>query len=102
MSSNPTRDGWDGAVYSANADHHRRHDAGFLQSISLSRADAVLDLGCGTGEFTRKLAALVPDGRVLGVDASTSQIEVALSDPPGNAEFVVARAQDLDAVLGAR
>lgn len=38
----------------------------------------VLDLGCGTGEDSRRLAALVgPDGEVVGIDASEAMIAAA-------------------------
>ena len=45
--------------------------------VSRSLRPHILDLGSGTREFTNKLAALVPQGLVLGVDASRSQIEYA-------------------------
>ena len=34
----------------------------------LSGALRVLDLGCGTGEITRRLADMYPQGQVIGVD----------------------------------
>jgi ubiquinone/menaquinone biosynthesis C-methylase UbiE len=38
----------------------------------------VLELGCGTGDDARALAALVaPDGKVVGIDASEAMIGVA-------------------------
>lgn len=38
----------------------------------------VLDLGCGTGEITSRLAALLPDSDVLGIDNSPAMLERAL------------------------
>ena len=35
----------------------------------------VVDLGCGTGELTRRLADSLPDSDVLGIDASTQMLE---------------------------
>jgi SAM-dependent methyltransferase len=53
----------------------------------------VLDLCCGTGQFT---AALVERGfRVIGIDGSESMIRHALENAPG-CEFVVADARDFD------
>jgi SAM-dependent methyltransferase len=40
--------------------------------------DRVLDLGCGFGDTTQRLAAMVgPDGRALGIDVSEPFIELA-------------------------
>lgn len=35
----------------------------------------VVDLGCGTGELTRRLADSLPDSNVLGIDASPQMLE---------------------------
>jgi len=37
----------------------------------------VLDVGCGTGRITEALLALVPNGRVLAMDASADMVELA-------------------------
>jgi trans-aconitate 2-methyltransferase len=43
-----------------------------------SRPDAtVLDVGCGTGRVTEILPALVPQGRVLAIDASGDMVALA-------------------------
>jgi SAM-dependent methyltransferase len=56
----------------------------------------VLDIGCGFGDATQQLAALVrPEGSVLGVDVSPRFIEAATGEAAGvaNAEFAVADVQ---------
>ena len=30
----------------------------------------VLDVGCGDGKITAEIASLIPEGRILGIDAS--------------------------------
>ncbi len=45
--------------------------------------ERVLDVGCGNGKVTRKIAALVPRGGVVGVDASAKMIEFAKSSASG-------------------
>jgi SAM-dependent methyltransferase len=55
--------------------------------------DRVLDIGCGFGDASQQLAALVgPRGSVLGVDASPRFIEAATEEAAGveNVEFAVA------------
>jgi ubiquinone/menaquinone biosynthesis C-methylase UbiE len=44
-----------------------------ISLLDFQRRDDVLDLGCGTGNLTRKLRSLT-DGMVKGVDPSTGMI----------------------------
>jgi ubiquinone/menaquinone biosynthesis C-methylase UbiE len=60
--------------------------------------DRALDLGCGFGETTRRLAELVgPEGEVVGVDAAARFIDVARREAAeagfANARFLVADVQ---------
>jgi SAM-dependent methyltransferase len=49
--------------------------------LALSPGDGVLDVGCGTGNFTRDFARSVgPDGLVVGLDVSESMLERAVRD----------------------
>ena len=96
------RDAWNGDLYGRNSAHHRRYDDAFLATLSLRPTDEVLDAGCGTGDFTIKLAARVPQGRVVGLDASPSQIAAATAHARSNVGLVVGRAEDLDGSLGDR
>src|SRR2546423_4769518 len=52
--------------------------ADLVARLGLRAGEQVLDLGCGTGDHTREVAALVaPGGSVVGVDFSTSMITEA-------------------------
>lgn len=46
--------------------------------------ERVLDVGCGNGKVTREIAALVPRGSVIGVDASAKMIEFASKSVDGS------------------
>jgi len=60
------------------------------------RGQRVLDIGCGGGYLSRLLAAAVgPQGRVTGIDASAAAIGYASRRAPGNCEFIVGLAQQL-------
>jgi SAM-dependent methyltransferase len=58
----------------------------------------VLDIGCGLGDTTQQIAALVgPDGEAVGVDAAENFIQTATAETSdagvGNARFFVADVQ---------
>lgn len=49
--------------------------------LALSPGDGVLDVGCGTGNFTRDFARSVgPDGLVVGLDVSQTMLARAVGD----------------------
>ena len=69
-----------------------------IAALSLGPGDAALDVGCGTGEDLRSLAAVVgPSGRVVGVDRSEDLVAEARSRMRGSAgvEVLVGDAQAL-------
>jgi SAM-dependent methyltransferase len=76
-----TWDGETGSFWHANADRFDRavgayHQA-FLAAADIEATDAVLDIGCGTGQTTRDAARRAPAGSALGVDLSSQMIEHA-------------------------
>jgi ubiquinone/menaquinone biosynthesis C-methylase UbiE len=49
-----------------------------VEALQLTGGETVLDVGCGTGaSFARLVAAVGPEGRVLGVDQSSGMLAVA-------------------------
>lgn len=61
-----------------------------LEKMRLATADNVLDVGCGAGWLSRRLAKLVPEGRAVGMDISDEMIRHArrASVAHGNLMFV--------------
>jgi SAM-dependent methyltransferase len=58
--------------------------------------DQLLDIGCGTGYFTRRAARNVtPGGHAIGIDQSPPMIEYASRQAPANCTFQLASAQAL-------
>jgi SAM-dependent methyltransferase len=76
---------WDGPLFAAWSRFReamkRGLDAQGEAGLSVARplpGERALDVGCGFGDTTKQLAALVaPDGAVLGIDISPSFIEAA-------------------------
>jgi trans-aconitate methyltransferase len=85
----------------AEDDHRRRYDDDILRGLRLPPDGRVLDLGCGAGALTARLAGLVPRGEVLAVDADRDMVAAARlrSDDP-RLSFHVCRPQDVAALAG--
>jgi trans-aconitate 2-methyltransferase len=88
---------WDAASYDRVSDVQEDWSRGVIDRLELRGDETVLDAGCGTGRVTRLLLERLPDGRVIGVDASTQMIEKARQASLGDrAEFIVSDLLDLD------
>ncbi|MGQ3888641.1 class I SAM-dependent methyltransferase [Legionella sp. CNM-1927-20] len=48
-----------------------------LPNLRLLPTDHVLDIGCGNGNYTRKILDKVPEGSVLGIDTSENMLSLA-------------------------
>ncbi len=68
---------WDGAEYDRLSTPMERMGREVLDRLDLRGDETVVDAGCGSGRLTALIAERVPDGRVIGVDASTSMIDAA-------------------------
>ena len=60
-------------------DHHLPITAPVLPLMDLKLNDRILDLGCGSGWLCRRLARMVPEGRVVGIDIATEMLRRAQS-----------------------
>src|SRR4051794_1770980 len=68
---------WDGATYDRIADPMARWGADVLDRLPLRGDETVLDAGCGSGRVTERLLERLPDGHVVGLDASPSMVDAA-------------------------
>jgi SAM-dependent methyltransferase len=68
-----------------------------LEKMRLAATDNVLDVGCGAGWLSRRLAKLVPEGRVVGMDISDQMIRHArrASTDFGNLLFVTGEVKEI-------
>ena len=83
---------WDPERYHRFADERGRPFVELLRRIEVAAPQAVVDLGCGTGNLTSLLAARWPDAHVLGLDSSPEMVHRA-QQAPG----IQARVQDISA-----
>ncbi len=68
---------WDPAAYLAFAGHRERPFDELVARIPLDAPRRVIDLGCGPGTATARLALRWPDALVVGVDSSPQMIRDA-------------------------
>ena len=72
---------WDGEGYEKISDLQRHLAARSLSGLVFDGDERLLDVGCGDGFVTRSIAARLPNGSVVGIDASPRMIAVATSRP---------------------
>jgi ubiquinone/menaquinone biosynthesis C-methylase UbiE len=73
-------------VRAMNLSHSRMTEWG-LQQLVVPKNVAILDVGCGGGGTVHKLAALAPEGKVVGLDYSEASVAVSREN---NAEGIAA------------
>jgi trans-aconitate 2-methyltransferase len=70
---------WNASGYARVGELQEAMAAEVLSLLHLAGTERVLDLGCGSGQVTAEIAARVPGGDVVGVDASADMIAFASS-----------------------
>jgi len=94
MEINMTHD-FDGKKYELASAHQKEWGEKIIRELELKGAEHVLDLGCGDGTLTARIAGRVPDGKVVGVDASPGMIGVARQKQMANLQFALLDINDL-------
>jgi trans-aconitate methyltransferase len=87
---------FDGNKYKAASAHQKEWGAKLIHELNITGSERILDLGCGDGALTAQLAALAPQGSVLGIDASRGMIATAKTNVADNLSFAVRDINDLD------
>ncbi|MDX8150294.1 methyltransferase domain-containing protein [Patulibacter brassicae] len=86
---------WEAETYHRVSQPHDDWASQILGRLELRGDETALDAGCGSGKLTELLVGALPAGRVIGVDASPSMIELAQKRLPDTVELSV---QDLTAL----
>ncbi len=86
---------FDGKKYEKASAHQKEWGAKLISELSFKGNERVLDLGCGDGVNTALIAELLPDGEVVGIDASKGMIEAAKPKGKANLCFML---MDIDEI----
>ena len=78
---------FDGEKYQKASTHQKEWRIDLIQELKLTGNENVLDLGCGDGILTARIAEMVPEGKAVGIDSSRSMIETACRNVAPNIEF---------------
>lgn len=87
---------WDAATYDRVAAPQEQWGLRVLERLELDGGETVLDAGCGSGRLTRHLVERLPEGRVIGVDASPAMVGKARENLGDRVELRVENLLDLD------
>jgi trans-aconitate 2-methyltransferase len=75
VTSSPTKPiAWNAADYAANSTVQQTWARELIAKLNLRGEEHILDVGCGDGKVTAEMALSLPDGFVLGTDASQQMI----------------------------
>ena len=60
-----------------------------LKKLNIEKHSQILDLCCGTGDFSRIINKLQPSAKVIGLDISSEMLKTAKSKNPSNTFILV-------------
>ena len=89
---------FDGKKYEKASAHQKEWGTKLIAELDLRGTERILDLGCGDGALSAQIADLVPNGEVVGIDASRGMIEAARSKVRENLRFVLMDINELNYV----
>lgn len=87
---------FNGKKYEKASAHQREWGAKLISELALTGNERVLDLGCGDGVNTALIAEALPNGEVIGIDASKGMIDTARPKEKTNLSFIL---MDIDEIL---
>jgi trans-aconitate methyltransferase len=81
---------FDGEKYKQASKHQKEWGNKLMSGIDIKGNESILDLGCGDGVLSQQLSLLVPNGKVIGIDASMGMIQTAKEYESENLTFICA------------
>ena len=79
---------FDGKKYEKASSHQKEWGRQLIAELNLQGSEKVLDLGCGDGTLSVQISELLPNGKVVGIDASQGMIDSALPKAKENLSFL--------------
>ncbi|MBU2547207.1 MAG: methyltransferase domain-containing protein [Proteobacteria bacterium] len=86
---------FDGKKYEQASAHQKEWGTRIILELDPRGTERILDLGCGDGTLTSRLADLVPNGDVTGIDASQGMIDAARPKERSHLRFIL---MDIDRI----
>ncbi|MFJ5760966.1 methyltransferase domain-containing protein [Neobacillus sp. NPDC093182] len=77
MKTQSTEDNWNANLYDQNHSFVSMFGTNLIELLAITAGEKILDLGCGTGDLTKKLYDI--GGDVIGADKSQNMITQAVS-----------------------
>ena len=93
-----SKDEWSGEYYKEHSQPQHKSALKIIDAIKFNGNESILDIGCGDGKITAELARRVPNGSVIGIDASPDMIKQAICDFSDikNVSFICQDATEID------
>jgi trans-aconitate 2-methyltransferase len=86
---------WDPARYNLFKQERSAPFEDLVKLVEVRPHLQVVDLGCGTGELTSRLAGLLPESQVLGIDSSPEMLRETAEHQAENLRFQPGLLEDL-------
>ena len=90
---------WNARDYAKNSSGQFEWAQELIAKLDLQGSESILDIGCGDGKITYRLAVAAKNGYVLGIDQSQEMIRIAIEQfPPAkypNLSFLRMNATDI-------
>ena len=87
---------FDGKQYEKASTPQKEWGAKLISELPLKGNIRVLDLGCGEGTNTERIAELIPNGEVVGIDVSTGMIDAAKPKKRANLNFILMDIEEIE------
>ena len=68
---------WPAAAYAIGSYIQATIAEPYLNRLTMQATDQVLDVGCGNASFSKKILDKLPQGSLLGIDASENMVKLA-------------------------